>query len=120
LKTPENKIRSQIVNVGDTNSNYQIKDIAEIIGKTFSGCSVSLNKKGVDKRNYRVNFDKIKTVLPGFSCKYDVSKGAQELLDIFTKANLTYEDFQSRDYTRLKQIKYLRETNKINSEFYWV
>ncbi len=120
LKTPEHKIRSQIVNVGDTNSNYQIRDIAEIIGKTFLGSSVSLNKKGVDKRNYRVNFDKIKTILPGFSCKYDVSTGAQELLDIFKKANLTYEDFQSRDYTRLKQIKYLRETDKINSEFYWV
>ncbi len=120
LKTPTERIHSQIINVGDTNSNYQIKDIAETIKKTFPGCTVSLNKDGVDKRNYRVNFDKIKTVLPRFSCKYDIAKGVQELLDIFTKANLSKEDFESRKYTRLKQIKYLKENNKINQSFFWI
>jgi len=119
LKTPEEQIRNQIVNVGDTNSNYQIKDLAKIVGDTFPGCSVSLNKKGADKRNYRVNFDKIKAVLPGFECKYDVAYGARELLDIFTKVNLTKEDFESKNYTRLKQIKYLKENNRINQSFYW-
>jgi len=120
LKAPPEKIHNQIVNVGDTNSNYQIKDIAEIIRNTFPGCTVSLNKNGVDKRNYRVNFDKIKKVLPGFSCKYDIAKGAKELLGIFTKVNLTREDFESRNYTRLKQIKYLRQVNKIDESFYWI
>ena len=120
LKTPEEQIRNQIVNVGDTNSNYQIKDIAKIIGDTFPGCSVSLNKNGADKRNYRVNFDKIKTVLPGFECKYDVTFGAKELLGIFTKTNLTFKDFESKNYTRIKQIKFLLEDNKINKDFFWI
>ncbi len=120
LTTKRENVHNQIINIGDTNSNYQIKDIAEIIKNTFPGCSVSLNKNGADKRNYRVNFDKIKKVLPGFSCKYDVAKGAQELLDIFTKVNLTKEDFESRSYTRLKQIKYLLEENKINKDFFWI
>lgn len=119
LNTPREKTHNQIINVGDTNSNYQIKDIARIIKNTFPGCTVSLNKNGADKRNYRVNFDKIKTILPGFSCKYDVAKGVQELLDVFIKVNLTLEDFRSRNYTRLKQIKYLRETNKIDNNFFW-
>jgi len=76
-------------------------------------------KNGVDKRNYRVNFDKIKTVLPGFSCKYTVADAAKELLAIFTKIQLTYEDFQSKNYTRLKQIKYLKENNKVDDSLYW-
>ncbi len=120
LTTPRELIHNQIVNIGDTNSNYQIKDIAEVIKNTFPGCSVSLNKNGADKRNYRVNFDKIKKVLPGFSCKYDVATGAGQLLDVFEKAHLSYEDFMSRNYTRLKQIKYLRENNKIDNSFYWI
>ncbi|MBI2028293.1 MAG: SDR family oxidoreductase [Candidatus Levybacteria bacterium] len=119
LDTPRKKIHNQIINVGDTSSNYQIKDIAEIIKKTFPDCSVSLNKDSVDKRNYRVNFNKIRTVLPGFSCKYDVAKSAKELLDIFTKINLSFEDFQSRNFTRLKQIRFLRDTNQIDSKFFW-
>lgn len=120
LGAPREKIHNQIVNVGDTSSNYQIKDIARIIKNTFPGCTLSLNKNGADKRNYKVNFDKIKTVLPGFSCKYNIVKGAKELLDVFEKINLNKEAFESKDYTRLKQIKYLRENNKINNLFYWV
>ncbi len=119
LTTTRENVHNQIINIGDTNSNYQIKDIAEIIKNTFPGCTVSLNKNGADKRNYRVSFDKIKKVLPGFSCKHDISFGAKELLDIFDKVGLSYEDFQSRNYTRLKQIKYLLEENKINKDFYW-
>jgi nucleoside-diphosphate-sugar epimerase len=119
LETPLDRIHKQIVNVGDTNSNYQIKDIAEIVRKTFPGSIVTLNKNGADKRNYRVNFDKIKKVLPGFSCKYDIAKGAEELREIFTKINLTAEEFQSRDYIRLKQIKYLRENSRIDNSFFW-
>lgn len=120
LSTQREQIHNQIINVGDTNSNYQIKDIAEIIKNTFPGCSVTLNKDGADKRNYRVNFDKIKTILPGFACKYDVEKGAKQLLEIFTKINLALEDFESRNYTRLKQIEFLRENNKIDDLFYWI
>lgn len=119
LNVSREKIHNQIINIGDTSSNYQIKDIAQIIKNTFPGCRVTLNKNGADKRNYRVNFDKIKTILPGFSCKYNVAKGAKELLDIFEKINLTKEDFDSKNYTRLKQIKYLKETNQIDSSFFW-
>jgi hypothetical protein len=80
---------------------------------------MSLNPNGADKRNYKVNFDKIKTVLPGFSCKYDVASGAKELLDVFSNIHLTYDDVLSKEYTRLKQIKYLRESNQITNEFFW-
>jgi len=119
LKAARKTIHNQIVNVGDTNSNYQIKDIAEIIAKAFPGCKVSLNKKGADKRNYRVNFDKIKTIFPDFICQYDVAKGASELHTIFNKVNLTGDDFQSRNFTRLKQIQYLRQTDQIDESYYW-
>ena len=80
---------------------------------------MSLNKNGADKRNYRVNFGKIKKVLPGFSCKYNVARGAKELQLIFDQIKFSYEDFQSRKYIRIKQIKYLRETNQIDDSFYW-
>lgn len=119
LEAPKEIIHNEIFNIGDSRSNYQIKDIAEIIGKAFPGCEVSLNKNGADKRNYRVNFDKINTQLPGFSCKRTVKDGAEELYRIFKVINLTKEDFDSRNYTRLKQIKYLTETKQLDDKFYW-
>lgn len=120
LSTSKKLTNKQIINIGNTNSNYQIKDIAQIIKDAFPGCTVSLNANGADKRNYKVNFDTIKKVLPGFSCKYDIARGAAELREIFAKINLTTDDFKSKDYTRLKQIKHLRDNEQIDESFYWL
>jgi hypothetical protein len=116
---PPKRISGQTVNVGDTNSNYQIKTIARIVSEVFPGSRVSLNSNGADSRNYRVNFDKIKKVLPGFSCRFDVAAGAKELKRIFSTIKLTAAVFNSRHFTRLEQIKYLRGKNKINDNFFW-
>lgn len=119
LKANKNVVHGQIFNLGSQKSNHQIKDIAAIIGKVFVGCQVSLNKNGIDKRNYRVNFEKINNRLPGFSCKRTVETGIQELSEIFKQIKLSKEIFASRNFTRLKQLQYLRQTKQIDSKFYW-
>lgn len=119
LEAPKESVHGQIFNVGDTRSNYQIKDIALIVSKMFPGCTMSLNKNAVDKRNYRVNFDKINVYLPGFACKKTVEDGVKELLEVFKKINMDKETFESRHFTRLKQINHLLETGQIDKEFYW-
>ncbi|MBI4067568.1 SDR family oxidoreductase [Candidatus Gottesmanbacteria bacterium] len=120
LESDRKITHGQILNVGDNSSNYQIKDIATIISSIFVGCEISLNKDGGDKRNYRVNFDKLKRILPNFSCQKDVKKGVKELFDIFTRVHLTKKDFESAKYTRLKQIKHLRDTKQIDEKFFWI
>ena len=119
LKAPIESIHNQIFNVGDTRSNYQIREIAEIISSVFPGCKMSLNKNAVDKRNYKVNFDKISSSLPGFKCKRNVEIGAKELLDIFKMINMKKEIFESNDYTRLKQINFLIKTDQVNDNLFW-
>lgn len=118
LIVPEDIVRGQLFNVGSEASNYQIKDIAAIVKEVFPDATVSLNKDGADKRNYKVNFDKIKN-LPGFVTKYTVRDGVVQLKEVFEKANLNSQDFTSRLYTRLKQVKYLEEVGKIDSDLYW-
>lgn len=119
LKAPVEVIHNQIFNVGDTNENYRVKEIAEIVGKVFTGCEVTFGDSGGDNRSYRVSFDKIKDELPGFSCEFDLLKGAKELYNIFEKIDLKPEVFKDRPYTRLKQLQYLMSTNQVNDELYW-
>lgn len=119
LEAPKADVHKQIFNVGETRSNYQIKDIAKVISKLLPGCRVSLNKNGADHRNYRVNFDKIQKHLPRFKCSETVEDGVRELFKIYKKINLSKEIFNSRHFTRLKQINFLLETNKINDKFFW-
>ncbi|MEK7166433.1 MAG: SDR family oxidoreductase, partial [Patescibacteria group bacterium] len=119
LNSPINLIHKQIINIGNNRSNYQIKELAEIISHVFPGCKVSLNPNGADKRNYKVRFDKISQVLPDFSCSWDVEKGARELKTIFENVKLTKEDFTSGKYIRLKAISQLQKAGKLDTFLHW-
>ena len=119
LEAPREAIHNQTFNVGANTENYQVKDVATIIGEVFPDCTVSFGDRGGDKRDYKVNFDKITNKLPGFQAKWTVRKGAHQLLEIFQRIKLPKDLFESRAHTRLKQIQYLLETQQIDKDFYW-
>jgi nucleoside-diphosphate-sugar epimerase len=112
-------IHNETFNVGDNAENYQVKDVARIVAETFPGCELSIGTRGGDKRDYKVNFDKINTRLPGFKCKWTVKKGAEQLLKIFQQIKMTKELFDSPSHTRLKQIEHLIATKQIDKDFFW-
>src|SRR5262249_21316201 len=108
-----------IFNVGSTAENYQVRDIAHIVAATFPGCRVTLGRSDGDDRSYRVNFDKIHTLLPGFRCQHDARTGARELLELFRSIHLTAETFHFRAHTRLKQLEYLIQSGQVDEHFSW-
>ena len=120
LEAPREVIHNEIFNVGNTEQNFRVREIAEIVGKAFPGCKTSFGDSGGDNRSYRVSFDKINNRLPGFSCDYTAQKGAEELYNIFNKIDMDAETFNGRPYTRLKQLKYLLKSNQLNEDLYWV
>lgn len=120
LEAPADSIHNEIFNVGDNSANYQIKEIAEIVGEEFPGCSVSFGDSTGDNRSYRVNFEKITSKLPGFSCDWDAKKGAEQLHAVFRQIDMSAETYKARPFTRLRQLQYLIETGQIDDEFFWV
>jgi nucleoside-diphosphate-sugar epimerase len=119
LAAPRDVVHRQVFNVGNTEQNYRVRDIAEIIAETFEGCSLRFGEAGSDNRSYRVSFDKIHDRLPGFSCAWNARKGARQLRDLFERIDLQQEIFLSRGFTRLKQLEHLLRTRQIDREFYW-
>jgi len=119
LEAPRDVVHNETFNVGANTENYQVRDIATIVGETFPGCSVTFGDRGGDKRDYKVNFDKITSRLPGFSARWNVRKGAQQLLEVFERIRMPVELFESRAHTRLKQIRYLMETEQLDKDFFW-
>ena len=119
LEAPFEAIANQVFNVGDTEHNYRVKEIAEIVGEVFPGCTVSFGSPSSDNRSYRVSFEKIRKHLPTFKCQWDARRGAQQLLDLFRRIDLTEDVFQFRAFTRLKQLEYLIRTRQINGDFFW-
>ena len=119
LKAPVEAIHNETFNVGDTAHNYRVREIAETIGEVFPGCSVSFGAPGQDNRSYRVSFEKIRKHLPGFSCRWNARRGAEQLCALFRRIDMTKDVFEFRTFTRLKQLEYLIRTQQIDPQFFW-
>lgn len=119
LEAPSSAIAGEVFNVGSTDENYRIREVAEIVGETVPGCEVSLGSAGGDNRSYRVNFDKIENRLPGFKCSWTLRDGAVELRSVFEQIDFDGDTFEFRAFTRLKQLNFLSSTGQIDDRFFW-
>jgi nucleoside-diphosphate-sugar epimerase len=119
LEAPREAIHREVFNVGDSKQNYRVREIAEVVAEVFPGCDLSFGEPGSDNRSYRVRFDKIDSLLPGFTCDWDAERGARQLRGVFEHVALTSELFQWRGFTRLKALEHLIKTGQIDQHFYW-
>jgi nucleoside-diphosphate-sugar epimerase len=119
LEAPREAVHNEVFNVGDTDHNYRVREIAEVVGKAFPACRVSFGPPSPDNRSYRVSFDKIRKHLPGFKCAWDAGRGARQFFDLFKRIDMTPEIFQHRAFTRLKELEYLIRTQQIDDHFFW-
>jgi nucleoside-diphosphate-sugar epimerase len=119
LEAPAEAVSGEIFNVGATQENYRIREIAQIIGEVFPGCEVTMGPPAGDNRSYRVSFEKIATRLPGYKSRWTAKMGAEELRRLFERIEMSAETYGFRAFTRLKQIKYLQRTGQVDPDLYW-
>ena len=120
LEAPQHAIHNEIFNVGRTDENYRISELADIVAKTVPGCSVQYAPGGgPDKRCYRVSCEKICRVLPKFRPQWTARNGARELYDAYRAVGLTREDLQGGRYVRMSQIQRLLDARKLENSLRW-
>jgi nucleoside-diphosphate-sugar epimerase len=119
LDAPHEAVAGEAFNVGADSENYRIREIAEIVAGTFPGCALTVGPSGGDTRSYRVSFAKIREHLPGFACAWTAERGARQLKAVFERIHLTREMFEAEPFTRLKELKHLRETGQLDPELRW-
>jgi nucleoside-diphosphate-sugar epimerase len=116
LEAPADKVFNEAFNVGRTEHNYRIREIAEVVAQVVPGCRLEIAPDaGPDKRSYRVSFDKIARVLPEFEPRWDVRKGAEQLHAAYRAAGLTLEQIERR-YQRISQIKMLMREGRVGDD----
>lgn len=121
LETPREAVFNETFNVGLTEENFRIRELAEIVAEIVPGCRIEYAPGGgPDLRCYRVNFEKIKQHVPAFRPQWTARKGAQELYDSYREAGLTLEDIQEGRYIRLAEIRRLREAGKLDESLFFV
>jgi nucleoside-diphosphate-sugar epimerase len=121
LEAPREAIHNQTFNVGRNDENFRIHELADIVAQIVPGCRVEYAPGGgPDLRCYRVNFDKIGRILPGFRPQWTARQGVQELYQAYRAAGLTAEDVQLGRYTRIAQIQKLMRESQLDSSLRWI
>ncbi len=120
VDAPREAVHNQVFNVGAQNANFQIREVAEIVAAHFPGSEASFGPSGGDNRSYRVNFDKIHELVPGFETSWTVERGASQLYETFKRIDMPKDVFEFRAFTRLKQLNYLINTKQIDDRFAWI
>ncbi|HZQ91924.1 MAG TPA: SDR family oxidoreductase [Terriglobales bacterium] len=120
LAAPREVVHNQTFNVGRSDENYRIRELADIVLQTVPGSTVEYAAGGgPDKRCYRVTFAKINRMVPGFVAQWTARKGAQELYDAYRAAGLTREEVAAGRYTRLVQIQKLMKSEQLDASLRW-
>jgi len=115
IEAPRELVHNQAFNVGRSEENYRIRELAVIVGETVPGCRIEFAPDaGPDKRCYRVDCTKIESLLPGFEPKWNARRGAQELYKAYQEHHVTVQDFEGPRYKRIDHIKELIHSGVID------
>jgi nucleoside-diphosphate-sugar epimerase len=108
LEAPREIVHNEAFNVGRAEDNVQIRDVAEMVRAAVPDSTVTLaDNAGPDLRNYRVDFAKLVDTFPDLKLSWSVRAGVDELAAAYTSGGLTYDDFTSSRFVRLRRIREL-------------
>jgi nucleoside-diphosphate-sugar epimerase len=117
LGAPREAIHNQAFNIGRTAENYQIRQVANLVAEVVPNCEVSFaSGASADIRDYRVNFAKAETKLPGFKPRWTVRAGIEELYQAYKKAGLTKDQWMGSRYYRLRTVRDLQARGVIDQQ----
>ena len=117
LEAPRELVHDEPFNVGRTEENYKIRDVATIVGEVVPGSEVTFaDGASPDIRNYRVSCDKIAAALPAYQPQWTVRKAVEELYEAFLANGLELDDFLSRRFMRIKHVRELQDEGVLDDQ----
>jgi nucleoside-diphosphate-sugar epimerase len=121
LEAPRQAVHGEAFNVGITEENYRVRELAEIVRETVPNCRVEYAEgAGPDKRCYRVDCSKVRKILPGFKPQWNARRGAEQLYRAYREIGLTLEDLEGAKYMRIQRVRLLQESGCLDSMLRWV
>ncbi len=121
LEAPREAVHNQAFNVGRTEENYRIREVADLVEEIVVDSKVTYAEDGgPDKRCYRVECSKIEEILPAYKPVWTVRLGVEELYAAYKSIHLKQEDLEGTRYLRIKHISKLMDRGDIDSDLRWL
>lgn len=116
LEAPTDVVHNEAFNVGSSGENYQIRDVATIVGDVVPDCEVSFaDGASPDNRSYRVSFEKIAERL-NWHPEWTVRQGAQQIYEAIGGMGLAPEDFEGERYSRIAHLKSMLKHGRVGED----
>ena len=93
LESSKEKVLGEVFNVGSNIENYTKKMILDLIQKYIDKPIINYKQGGFDPRNYRVSFNKIKSIL-NFEAQFTAEQSIKEVINAIN--NHLFDDVESR------------------------
>jgi len=121
LEAPRGAIHNEAFNVGRNGENYQIREVATLVGEEVEGCAVTfVDGASPDTRSYQVSFDKIARALPDWQPRWTVRDGIRQVRDAITGLNLQPADFEGPRYSRIAHLQAHLDAGRLGNDLRWV
>jgi len=99
LEAPFPLVKNQTFNVGSNEQNYTIYQIGKIISQFVPAAQIVDQGADTDRRNYRVNFNKIRDIL-SFAPTWVVEKGVAQVIEAIKGGKIM--DYRDPRYSNVK------------------
>jgi nucleoside-diphosphate-sugar epimerase len=86
MSQPVEKVTGRIFNVGSSDQNFRVVDIAHIVRDVMPYVSIQIVPDDPDRRTYNVNFDRVSAL--GFQAIYSVPDAVAEIKHRMTKGTI--------------------------------
>ncbi|MFC7360827.1 NAD-dependent epimerase/dehydratase family protein [Nocardioides astragali] len=114
LEADPDVVRDQAFNVGRDEDVLQIRDIAMAVAERLGAPVTFAEGAAPDKRDYRVDFGKVKAMLPTFRPSWTVAEGIDQLAHDMKEIGLSVDDFEGPRFVRLERVNELRSAGVLD------
>jgi len=120
VQAPIEAVHNQAFNNGEARMNHQILELADAVVRTVPGATLEcLSSPDADQRTYKTDFSKFARTFPDFRWRWTIHDGAKELYEAFARVGFSASDFTDRRFTRVKWLRYLLETGRLDENLRW-
>jgi len=109
-----------VVNAGSDVWNYQVKELAEAVARAVPGTKVSINLQAPpDKRSYRVDFSRFRTLAPGHVPQVSLDQSIAMLREGLAGMGFADRNFRSSQQIRLKVLEDHIAAGRLLPSLHW-
>jgi nucleoside-diphosphate-sugar epimerase len=120
LAAPRKTVHHRAFNVGRTEENYRLSEMADLVCRMVPDCRVEYQpSSGLDKRCYQVDCNRLAEEVPGFRPRWTLADGVRQLCDAFRSAGLTSADLDGDQFDRSRALRAHLAAKRLTADLRW-